>query len=150
MRILTHIENVEAMWGVVASYHVPLILVIPRECSDAIGFKAEVDMSMRCRMIKETLQNSFAVCLDVEEATEFDMFWVLRRKTFLQVCTDEIAVALERRAVNFREALPQAVNEAVVLLWRMWCANNVSALQINNAIDTKASKHRHGVDLLHM
>ena len=52
--------------------------------------------------------------------------------------------------MNFREALPQAINEAVVLLWRMWCANDTSALQIHNTIDTHASRRRHGVDLLHM
>ena len=40
MRILSLIENVEAMCGIVASYDVTLILEIPRECSYAIGFKA--------------------------------------------------------------------------------------------------------------
>ena len=42
------------------------------------------------------------VCLHVEEATEFDVLCVPRRKALLQVCADEIAVAVEMRSVNFR------------------------------------------------
>ena len=101
MRVLSHIENVEVMWGLLLSYHVTLSLVIPRECYYVIGFEPEVDMSMRCRMAKETLQNSFAVGRDVEETTERHMCCVPRKIKFLQICTDEVAVALERRAVHF-------------------------------------------------
>ena len=64
-------------------------------------------MSMRCRMVKETLQNSFAVGRDVEEATECDMCCVDKMIRFLQNCTDEVAIALERRVVHFREAVLQ-------------------------------------------
>ena len=81
------------MRGVVASYHVALILMIFRESSYAIGFEPEVDMSMRGRVRKETLQNSFAVGLDVEEATKCDRICVPSWEKSLQVCTDEIAVA---------------------------------------------------------
>ena len=150
--MLDHIENVEMMWNLLLSYHASLMPVILRECYYAIGLNAEVDISMGDPLAKETLQSRSAVDRDIEEATECDMCCVRRRIKFLQICTDEVAVALELRAVNFREALSQAVNEATVLLWRMWCANGASAAQVNNAIDLEAfaATQRHGVDLRHM
>ena len=103
-------------------------------------------------MSKESFQNSFAVDRDVEEATECDMCFVRSLISFLQVCTDEVAIALELQAVHFREALPQAVNQAIILLWRIWCANDASAALVLNAIDPKAcaARQRRGVDLRHM
>ena len=32
----------------------------------------------------------------------------------------------------------------------MWRAHDASALKINNSIDAKATRHRHGIDLLHV
>ena len=141
MGVLAHIENVEMMWSLLLSYHGTVIPPILRECYYAIRLKAEVDSSVGCRLAKETLQNIFTVGCDVR-----------KRIKLLQICTDEVALAMELRAVHFREALSQAVNEAIVLLWRMCCANDASAAQVNNTIDPQAcaATQRHGVDLRHI
>ena len=89
------------MWRLLVPYHVSLIHVILRECYYVIGVKAEVHILEGDPMAKETLQNSFAVDRDVEEATECDMRFVRSLISFLQVCTDEVTVALEFQAVYF-------------------------------------------------
>ena len=140
------------MWTLLFPYHGSLIHMLLRECYYAIGVKAEIHISVGDPMAKETFQNSFAVDRDVEETTECVMIFVRSLISLLQVCTDEVTVALELQAVHFREALPQAVDEAVICLWRVWCANDASAALVLNALDTKAcaATQRRGVDLRHM
>ena len=128
-------------------HHVTLMPVILREFYYAIGLKAEVDISVGDPMAKATLQSSFAVDRDVEEATECDMCFVRSLISFSQVGTDELSVALELRAVHFREALSQAVNEAIIFLWIIWCANDASAALVLNALDPKACAVTWGVAL---
>ena len=111
MRVLAYIF--------LAPYHDSLIHMILRECYYAIGVKAEVHISVGGSMAKETFQNSFAVDRNVEEATECDMSFLRSLISFVQVCTDEVSVALELQAVHFRKALPQSVDEAVICLSRI-------------------------------
>ena len=46
--------------------------------------------------------------------------------------------------------MPQAVNEAVVLLRRVRCAHNASAFEVDNVIEPKAAGHAHGIGLVHV
>ena len=101
MGVLAYIEDVEMIWSLLVPYHGSLIHVILRECYYAIGVKAEVHISVGDPVAKETFQNCFAVDRNVEEATEGDMRFVRSLISFLQVCTDEVTVALEFQAVYF-------------------------------------------------
>ena len=87
--------------SLLVAHHGSLIHMILCECYNAIGAKAEVHILVGDPVAKETFQNCLAVDRNVEEATEGDMSFVRSLISFLQVCTDEVTVALQFQAVYF-------------------------------------------------